>query len=60
MTEQDKLIRELTASLGQLLEQVYQMQGLFDDEDGTIQNTIDDAEEAEAHGDAHLSALRAA
>lgn len=38
--------RELKAALGQLLEQVYQMQGLFDDEDNTIQNAINDAEEA--------------
>lgn len=42
------VVRELNASLGNLLEQVYQMQGMFTDEDGTIQAAIDDAENAEA------------
>lgn len=45
----DTVIRELKASLGQLLEQVYQMQRMFDDDDGTIQQAIDVAEKAEAH-----------
>jgi hypothetical protein len=49
MTERDPdtVIRELNASLGQLLEQVYQMQGLFNDDDETIQRAVDDAQNAE-------------
>ena len=34
------------AALGQLLDQVYQMQGMFDDEDGAIERAVKDAEEA--------------
>lgn len=34
------------AALGQLLEQVYQMQGMFPDEDGSIARAVADAEEA--------------
>lgn len=34
------------AALGQLLEQVYQMQGMFSDDDGAIQRAVDDAEKA--------------
>lgn len=36
----------LRAALGQLLDQVHQMQGLFDDEDGAIARAVADAEEA--------------
>lgn len=56
--DQTALIRELGASLGQLLEQVYQMQGMFNDEDGAIRRAVEDAEEAEAHAGAYLSSLR--
>lgn len=38
--------RNLRAAAGNLLDQVYQMQGMFDDEDGTIQEAIDDLLEA--------------
>jgi len=38
--------RELQAALGQLLEQVYQMRGLFPDEDASIDRAINDAEKA--------------
>lgn len=37
---------ELKAALGQLLEQVYQMQGMFPDEDGAIARAVADAEAA--------------
>lgn len=38
--------RELAAALNGLLDQVYQMQGMFDDSDGAIQRAVDDAEAA--------------
>lgn len=38
------IIRSAQAQLGDLLEQVYQMKGLFSDEDGRIQQAIEDAE----------------
>ncbi len=41
MPEQD-----MRDALEQLLEQVYQMQGLFDDDDGEIQRAVDAAEKA--------------
>ena len=44
--EEGNTERELRAALGQLLEQVYQMQGMFDDEDGAIARAIEDAEDA--------------
>lgn len=44
--DEDPIRHDLAAALGQLLEQVYQMQGMFPDEDGTIQAAIDDAEAA--------------
>lgn len=37
---------ELSAALSGLLEQVHQMRGMFDDEDGTIQAAIDDSDAA--------------
>lgn len=37
---------DMRAALGELLEQVYQMQGMFDDDDGAIAAAIDDAEKA--------------
>lgn len=37
---------ELRGALGNLLQQVEQMQDMFDDTDGTIQAAIDDAEAA--------------
>jgi len=37
---------EASAALGQLLEQVYQMQGMFRDEDGAIARAVEDAEAA--------------
>lgn len=37
---------ECRAALGQLLEQVYQMHGLFPDDDGAIQRAVEDAEAA--------------
>lgn len=40
----DDKYREVRAALAQLLEQVYQMQGMFDDSDGAIQRAVDDAE----------------
>lgn len=45
-TYQNDDARELAAALGQLLEQVYQMRGLFDDEDGAIARAVQDAEQA--------------
>ena len=39
-------VRELEASLGQLLDQVEMMRGLFPDEDGAIDRAIKDAEQA--------------
>jgi hypothetical protein len=36
----------LAAALRNLLDQTYQMRGLFADEDGTIADAISDAEEA--------------
>ena len=41
---------ELAAALSGLLEQVYQMQGLFDDEDGAIAVAVADAEFALGDG----------
>jgi flagellar capping protein FliD len=37
---------KLAAALRNLLEQTYQMKGMFPDEDNTISNAIDDAEHA--------------
>jgi hypothetical protein len=37
---------ELIAATNNLLEQTYQMQGLFDDDDGSINRAIEDAEHA--------------
>ena len=39
-------LTECRAALGNLLHQVYQMQGLFADSDGTIREAISDAEKA--------------
>lgn len=39
-------VKDARAALGQLLEQVYQMQGMFPDEDGAIARAVADAEEA--------------
>lgn len=36
--------RELEAIVRRLLDQLYQMQGMFDDSDGAIQAAIDEAE----------------
>lgn len=44
MTDAEK-IRELTACLGQLLDQIYGMKGLFPDDDA-LRRAIDDAEQA--------------
>ena len=41
----DEGLQALRASLQDCLTQIYQMRGMFDDADGTIQDTIDDAEE---------------
>jgi len=58
MSASDGCVVELTAALGALLTQVYQMQGMFDDSDGAISRAVEYAEEAEAHGLAHLSAVK--
>lgn len=42
-----KALRDGKGSIGALLHQVSQMRGMFDDEDGTIQDAVDDAEIAE-------------
>ncbi|MGI9504282.1 MAG: hypothetical protein ACR2RE_14640 [Geminicoccaceae bacterium] len=39
-------IQDLRSALGNLLEQAYQMQGMFPDEDSTISNAITDGEDA--------------
>jgi hypothetical protein len=58
MDQQNEIMGELLAALQNLLEQVYQMQGMFDDEDGTIRNAVEDAEEAEERALAYRSSLR--
>ena len=40
------VVEELASSLKNLLYQTEQMQGMFDDEDGNIQDAIDQAHEA--------------
>lgn len=44
--QQEKMIVNLVESLNDLLEQTYQMRSSFDDEDGSIQLAIDQAESA--------------
>ena len=39
------LLRDASAEIGNLLEQISQMQGMFSDEDGAIQRAVDGAEE---------------
>ena len=46
LDEHELAIADHKAILGQLLEQVYQMQGMFPDEDGAIARAVADAEEA--------------
>jgi len=43
---ESELLRDVRAALDGLLTQVYQMQGMFDDEDGNIADAVPDAEEA--------------
>jgi hypothetical protein len=42
----NNITQELVGSLAGLLEQVYQMRGMFPDEDRTIANAVKDAEDA--------------
>lgn len=41
----NETINNLKGVIGNLLDQIYQMKGMFDDEDKTIQTAIDEAEE---------------
>lgn len=50
------MIRDLRAQMNNCVEQMQQMQGMFNDEDGQIQQAIDDAEEMDAKATAFVSA----
>lgn len=54
MDDPGKVIYELVAALNGCLHQISQMRGMFNDEDGTIQAAVDDADEALDMADAYL------
>lgn len=43
-SQQRLTIQSANACMGRLLEQVYQMQGMFDDKDGAIASAVEEAE----------------
>lgn len=52
--EHRQIIRGLQAVLAQCTDQIAQMQGMFDDEDGTIRNALDEAEEMQQKASRYL------
>lgn len=46
MEEKERTAQRLAAKAFWLIEQVYQMEAMFDDEDGTIADALSEAEEA--------------
>lgn len=60
VTDAPGLVRDLRAEVGNLLEQMHQMKGMFSDADGAIQSAMSDAESTCARATAYLERVRKA